>query len=364
MIERLLKDNIKDIPPYVPGRSREEIARGYGLQPEEIIKLASNENPLGPSPEAVKAINDYSGMASVYPTADASELRGALADYLGVKKEQVIAGNGSDEVLDLAVKLFLGEGDEAVISTPTFSMYQALTRVYGGRPVYVPMKEGFSYDIEGIKEAITERTKMVFLCSPNNPTGTVISRDGLMELLAEEVVVVLDEAYVEFAEGSFADLVRGHENLIITRTFSKAFGLAGLRVGYGIASEEIIGYMLRIKIPFSVNLLAEKAAIAALGDRGHLERSVRMAREGRDYIEREVDRIPGLSAYPSKANFVLVDTRGCKKTGAEISEGLFRKGVITRDCSSFMGLDEYYLRISVGTVDENRRVVEELKEIV
>jgi histidinol-phosphate aminotransferase len=364
MIERLLKDYIRDIPPYVPGRSKEEVAKAHGLDPERIVKLASNENPLGPSPEAVRAITHYSGMASVYPTADASGLREALADYLGVRKEQVMAGNGSDEILDLVVKMFLGEGDEAVISIPTFSMYQALTRLYGAKPVFVPMKGGFEYDVQGMKEAVSERTKIVFVCSPNNPTGTLIPRPGLEELLEEEVVVVVDEAYVEFSEGSFIPLVEDHENLIITRTFSKAFGLAGLRVGYGVANEGIISYMARVKIPFSVNLLAEKAAMAALGDRGHLERSVQLAREGREYLKREIDLIPGLLAYPSQANFLLVDTRETEMTAAEIAEELFRRGVITRDCSSFGGLDQYYLRVSVGTREENLRFVEELKEIV
>ncbi|NOZ76796.1 MAG: histidinol-phosphate transaminase [Euryarchaeota archaeon] len=364
MVEKLVREGVKDIPPYVPGRSREEIAKGYGLEQDRIAKMASNENPLGPPPKAVAAIREHAASSSVYPSADAAELRAALADYHGVETGQVVAGNGSDEVLDMVVRVFLDPGDEAVISTPTFSMYSSLTRVAGGRPVLVPMTGDFEYDLEGMKQAVTDRTKLVFICSPNNPTGTVVPGKGLEELLDEGPVVVVDEAYGEFADGSFAELVAGRENLVVTRTFSKAFGLAGLRVGYCITSEVIADYMLRIKIPFSVNLLAEKAALAALEDREHLEKTLELTRQGREYLTRELGRMPGLKVYPSRANFVFLDTRASGMTGAELSEALFRKGIITRDCSSFTGLDPYHLRISVGTMEENRRVVEELREIL
>jgi histidinol-phosphate aminotransferase len=358
MIEKLLNPNVKKISPYIPGRRREEIAKEYGIGLKDIIKLASNENPLGPSPEVVETLKKSAGEVSAYPDNEARTLRLEIAKYVGLEKENIIVGNGSDEVLDLAVKMFLGKGEEAIVPIPTFSMYHSLVKIYSGKPVYVPFDSNFDYDIDGIVEKISEKTKLVFICSPNNPSGTIIPEEGLLGILEKDVVVVLDEAYVEFSDASNVDKVKEYENLIVTRTFSKAFGLAGLRVGYGVASEKIIDYMLRIKTPFSVNLLAQKAAIASMRDKGHLKRTVALVRRERDALASQLAKIPKIRVYPSKANFILINLKGTGKKSKDVAEALLRKGIIVRDCASFYGMDEYHIRVSIGRPEENEKFLE------
>ena len=365
MIEKLIRSNIKDIPPYVPGKSKEEIAREFGLDPDKIIKLASNENPLGPPKTAIGAIGAASSKIAVYPDAIARDLTAELSRYVGMEEEQIIAGNGSDEILDLAVRLFIGKGDEAVISTPTFSVYESLVRIASGTPVFVPLKkDSFEYNICSILEKINKKTKLVFICSPNNPTGNLISEDDVREILETEVIVLVDEAYTEFCGCSFIDLINEYDNLIVIRTFSKAFGLAGLRVGYGIACKKIIDYMFRIKIPFTVNTLAQKAAITALKDGDHLKTTIETTEKGRDYLFFELSKIDSIKVYPSNANFILVNVKGTGKTAAEIAEELFKNGIIVRDCRKFRGLDEYHLRVSIGTMEENLKFLEMFRESI
>ncbi len=353
------RKGIEDIPPYIPGKSKEEIAKEYGLDEASIIKLGSNENPLGPSKKAVDIIAKYADKVSIYPEDGSSELRYKIAEYIGVGEGQVIAGNGSDEILDMAVKMFIADGDEAVIPVPTFSMYGKLVELYSGKCVYVPLGDGFSFDTDKILEKITSETKLVFVCSPNNPTGSTISEGGLKKILDRDVMVILDEAYTEFSSEPFVHLVNEYKNLIVLRTFSKAFGLAGLRVGYGIADSEIIDWMLRIRIPFSVNLLAQKAAIAALNDKEHLKESVELARVGRMLILEELSKVKGVRAYPSQANFVFIEL---DSKASEIVEALFKRGIIVRDCSFAEPGD--YIRVSIGTMEENKKFLENFKEVL
>lgn len=359
MTEKLMRKGIKDIPPYIPGKSKKEIAQEYGLDEDSIIKLGSNENPLGPSKKVIDVITEYADEVSIYPADIPKELHSKIAEYVGVDESQVIAGNGSDEILDMAVKMFVEQGDEAVIHVPTFSMYRKLVELYSGKCVYVPLGDGFKFDADKILEQITERTKLVFVCSPNNPTGSTISEEGLRKILDRNVMVILDEAYVEFSSESFVQLVNEYKNLIILRTFSKAFGLAGLRVGYGIADSEIIEYMLRIKIPFSVNALAQKAAIAALEDKEYLKKSVELVKEGRVFVIDEISKIKGARAYPSEANFVFVELDAKSE---DIVRSLQKRGIIVRDCG-FAGL-ENHIRVSIGTMEENVRFLENLREVL
>lgn len=354
-----LRKGIKDIPPYIPGESKGEIARAYGLDEESIIKLGSNENPLGPSKKVVDVIKKHADKVSIYPEDVSTELHRKIAEYVGVDEGQVIAGNGSDEILDLAVKMFIEKGDGAVIPVPTFSMYRKLVELYSGRCAYVPLGENFTFEIPAILGQIADRTKLVFICSPNNPTGTIISEVGLRKILNEDVVVILDEAYAEFSSGSYVKLVNEYENLIILRTLSKALGLAGLRVGYGIADSEIIEYMLRIKIPFSVNLLAQKAAVAAIEDEAHLQKSVELVKEGRTFILEELSKIDGVRTYPSQANFVFIEL---DVKSEDVVKSLQKRGIIVRDCS-FAGL-ENHIRVTIGTMDENTKFLENLKEVL
>ncbi len=354
-----LRKGIKDIPPYIPGKSKKEIAKEYGLDEDSVIKLGSNENPLGPSKKVIDVIAKYADSVSIYPEDVPSELHSKIAEYVGVDEGQVIAGNGSDEILDMAVKMLIEPGDEAVIPVPTFSMYRKLVELYSGRCIDVPLGDGFRFDVHKILENITERTKLVFVCSPNNPTGSTIPEAGLKEILDKDVVVILDEAYVEFSSGSFVNLVKEYKNLIVLRTFSKAFGLAGMRAGYGVADSEIIEYMLRIKIPFSVNTLAQKAAIAALEDKEHLEKSVELVETGRAFILEEVSKIEGVKSYPSQANFVFIEL---ESRAEDIVKALFKRGIIVRDCS-FTGLGNY-IRVSIGTMEENTKFLENFREVL
>jgi histidinol-phosphate aminotransferase len=353
-----MRKGIKDIPPYIPGESKGNIAREYGLDEASIIKLGSNENPLGPSKKVVDLIKKEAGRVNIYPEDVSDELHQKIAEYLGVDESQVIAGNGSDEILDMAVKMFIEDGDEAVIPIPTFSMYHKLVELYGGSCSYAPLSENFSFDIPAILGQITDKTKLVFICSPNNPTGGIISEVGLRKILNEDVIVVLDEAYVEFSAGSFVKLLDDYDNLIVLRTFSKAFGLAGLRIGYGVASREIIEYMLRIRIPFSVNILAQKAAIAALEDKGYLKKSVDLIKEGRAFL---IDGLAkaGVKPYPTQANFVFIEL----DAGSEdVVKALQKRGIIIRDCS-FAGLDNH-IRVTIGTMEENESFLENFKEVI
>lgn len=359
-LSRLAKDCIGEVPPYIPGKNIEEVASSYGLEPEKVVKLASNENPLGPSPLAKEAVLNASGKFHLYPDPEAGKLSTALKDYLGVESE-VAVGNGSDDLLEQMAKIFIGNGDEAMVATPSFSYYPILTRMYGGRVKEVPLEEGvksFSLNIGRVLSAIGDKTRIIFLCSPNNPTGNLISEGKIEEVLQSNKVVVLDEAYAEFAGRSLVELTEAYSNLVVTRTFSKAFGLAGLRVGYCACSEEIKELILRVKQPFNVSSLAQSAALAALEDREHLERSIALTRKGRVEILREVRPI-GLRAYNSHANFVLI--RG--KKGSNHAERLLQRGIIVRGCSSFPGLNEDYFRVSVGLEEQNRVFLRELKEL-
>jgi len=354
-----LRKGIKDIPPYIPGKSKKEIAKEYGLDEDSVIKLGSNENPLGPSKKVIDIITKYADSVSIYPEDVPSELHSKIAEHIGVDEGQVIAGNGSDEILDMAVKMLIEPGDEAVIPVPTFSMYRKLVELYSGRCIDVPLGDGFRFDVHKILEKITERTKLVFVCSPNNPTGSTIPEAGLKEILDKDVVVILDEAYVEFSSGSFVKLVKEYKNLIVLRTFSKAFGLAGMRAGYGVADSEIIGYMVRIKTPFSVNTLAQKAAIAALEDKEHLEKSVELVETGRAFILEELSKIKGIKSYPSQANFVFIEL---ESKAEDVVKALFKRGIIVRDCS-FTGAGNY-IRVSIGTTEENTKFLESFREVL
>ncbi|MFQ6136526.1 MAG: histidinol-phosphate transaminase [Candidatus Hydrothermarchaeales archaeon] len=363
MLEKLVKEGTREIPPYLPGRSREEIAEEYSLDENEIIKLASNENPLGPSPIAIDEIKKSLSEISTYPDPTATELRTKISKYLDLDEESVVVGNGSDEIMELVFKTFLNPGEEVVIPIPTFPLYENLTKAYSGIPVLIPQDKGFQFDVDKILEKINKKTKLVFICSPNNPTGSVILEEDLRKILKEELVVILDEAYVEFADRSLAGLVREYENLVVLRTFSKAFGLAGLRVGYGLADKRIIDYFLRVKLPFNVNILALRAAAGALEDRRFLEESIKTAKEGREFLFEELSKIDRVKVHPSKSNFLLIRLE-LQKTSKEVTEDLFKRGIIVRDCAHFKGLDGEFIRVSVGTMEDNRRFLECLKEVL
>jgi len=349
----LIKKEIFDIAEYVPGKSIEEIASAYGLDPASIIKLGSNENPLGPSPRAVRALMDTAPFANIYPSADAIELREALSKYTGFPVSNLIAsGPGMDGLLDGLCRLVIEKGDEVIVPTPTFAYYELPARACGGKPVFVRRNQNFSIDPEKLLEATSSRTKIIFLCSPNNPSGNLLPENDLRKILENtRSLVFVDEAYVEFADRNLTGLVREYDNLVVGRTFSKVFGLAGLRLGYGIMPEWLAKEYIRAATPFSVSLPALKAGIAALSDVEHRKRSVEIAREGRKYLK---EKIP-FKVYPSQANFVLVDVSPLKAKA--VTQNLMKKGIIVRSCDSFRDAGDTLIRVTAGTLEQNEKVV-------
>ena len=349
----LVKEDVANIAAYVPGKSIEQIAATYGFDPASVIKLGSNENVLGPSPKAVEAIIEKARDVNIYPSADASELVEAISEYTGFPVENICAsGPGMDGLLDNLMRLLISPGDEVIIPTPTFSYYGIAACANGAVPVYVKLKEDYGIDAEAIKNAESERTKFIFLCSPNNPTGRTVDEADLRSILEHtRGLVFVDEAYVEFADGDVSHLLNEYDNIIIGRTLSKAFGLAGLRLGYGLMPEWLKAEYMKIATPFSISVPAVFAGVAALSDAEHLEKSIAFSREGRDYLR---ENIP-FKVYGSQANFVLVDV--APLSSKDVTVSLLEKGIIVRDCRSFKDAGESLIRVTVGTAEQNKKVV-------
>ncbi len=358
-----LNPQISSLPVYIPGRPLDEVAREYGLAVDQVIKLASNENPLGPSPKALAAMEQVLRNIHLYPDGSAFHLKGHLAEKLYLTPQQLILGNGSNEIIEFVGHAFLNPEAEVVVSQYCFAVYPIVTALFGARLVTVPAR-GLGADIPAMIRAITPRTRVLFLANPNNPTGTLSSHADITQLLSEvppHVLIVMDEAYVEFLDDP-ADclaLIRedSQPNLLVMRTFSKIFGLAGLRLGYGVASPEIIAALERIRQPFNINSIAQAGAMGALNDAEHMARTRANNRQGLDYLQNAVAQL-GLEYVPSFANFVLVKVGD----GARVFADLQRAGVITRPMASY-GLPEW-LRISVGTPAENHRCMTELRRIL
>jgi histidinol-phosphate aminotransferase len=352
---------IRTLAPYPPGKPVEELEREYGIR--DSIKLASNENPLGPSPKAVAAIRDALADLHRYPDGSGYYLKRALAQKLGVSPDAVILGNGSNEVIELAVRTFLRPGEEAVSADQSFAIYRLVVQAQGGRNRIVPLRR-YTHDLEAMLDAITPATRLVFLANPNNPTGTIFRRREWEDFLAEvpeHVIVVMDEAYCEFVEDpDYPNSLTSHRPgraLLTLRTFSKIYGLAGLRIGYGIAPPELVDLMDRVRAPFNVSSVAQAAALAALDDDEHVERTRLCNRQGREYLQAEFQRL-GLEFVPSWANFLLVRVGN----GARVYEALLREGVIVRPMGVY-GFPEH-VRISIGTPAENERCVAALERVL
>jgi histidinol-phosphate aminotransferase len=353
---------IQKIPPYVPGTSKDEAARRYGIT--NPIKLASNENPLGPSPKALEAMAEHASRMHLYPDPDAADLKKAAAAFFNCLPEQVTAGNGSDEIIDLLCRAHLEPGDEVVIPSCTFSYYRIASLVCGAEITTTAMK-GHLIDVDDILQRVSSKTKIVFLANPNNPTGTCLSIEDVARLatgIPGDALLVVDEAYAAFVrQQDFASavcMINNMPNVAVISTLSKSHGLAGLRVGFCIAGEPVTGAISRIKPPFNMNTLALKAGEAALGDAEFLQKTLKTTWEGLDFLYGQLERL-GLEFTPSQTNFVLV------KIGDDsdkIYEKLMKKGVITRSMSSF-GL-RGYLRVSIGLPEENKAFVNALYQVL
>jgi len=358
----LANEHILGIAPYEPGKPIEELERELGIH--NAIKLASNENPLPPSDRVQRAILAALNHLNRYPDGSGFYLRQALAKKHGASPDQIVLGNGSNELIELLVRAFLRPGDEAVVPHPSFVVYPMIVQAAGGVRVMVMLKE-HRLDLEAMARAITPMTKVVFIANPNNPTATIVTADEVerfMTRVPERTIVVFDEAYIEFALGpDFPDTlnyVKQGRKVAVLRTFSKAASLAGLRVGYGVADADAIALMNRIRQPFNVNSLAQAAALAALEDDGHILECVRMIEAGRHFLYDEFKTL-GVQYVPARANFILVDVG---RSAADIYQKLLHEGVIVRPMTPF-GM-ETALRITVGTPEENRKLVKALRRVL
>ncbi len=363
----LVPEHIEHLTPYVPGKPVEELERELGIR--GAVKLASNENPLGPSPLALEAARAAAAATNRYPDGGGFRLRGKLAERLGVSPEMVVLGAGSNELVDLVIRTFCRpgpDGDEVLTHRHAFFMYHVSAQAAGVAFRESPVGPDLRCDVDALVAAVTDRTKVLFLPNPNNPTGAYVTRAELARLvdaLPERVLLVVDEAYYEYARAipdyPVAEAFRAKRpQLTWLRTFSKAYGLAGMRVGYGVTSPEIAGYINRVRLPFNVPSVAQEAALAALDDAAHVERSVRVNAEGMAQLRAGLVRL-GLRVFPSAANFVLVDVG---RDAAPVYEALLRKGVIVRPLRPAGLLS--HLRVSIGTAEENARALAAFAEVV
>lgn len=361
-IQNISRKQIFDLKPYVPGKPIEEVQRELGIS--DVIKMASNENPLGPSPLAVEAVGEALSLMNIYPDGSCFQLRRKLAGALGVEEKSIVLGNGSDELLKMIAETFINPEDEVIYGDPTFAEYEFAGLLMGAVIRAVPLID-YRYDLDGILNVVNPKTKIIFLCNPNNPTGTMVSRaelDGFTASLPPGVLLVIDEAYGEYAVSAEypngIDYVRQGRPVIVLRTFSKIYGLAALRVGYGITGMDIAAAMERVREPFNVNMLAQVGAAAALDDCGHLQRSRACNQEGKEYLYREISRM-GLQCVPSETNFILVDTLQDCQT---VFERMLRKGIIVRTGKVF-GYPTH-IRVTIGKPDQNTRFIKALQAVL
>ena len=358
--QNLVRSDIADMAPYTPIVPFDVLSKRLGIPAEDIIKLDANENPYGPSPSIYHALADEKDY-HIYPDPDSTALRQALSRYTGIDATHIIAGQGADELIDLIVRLFVSLGDAVINCPPTFGMYRFDTELNGGKIIDVERKANFSLDTESIVEiaADSKNTKILFITSPNNPDGSVLSDACLQHLLQLPLVVVLDEAYIEFAGGSRADWVLEHENLIVLRTFSKWAGLAGLRVGYGIFPEWIISHLLKIKQPYNVNIAGSAAAVASLSDVRHLQENIRKIVEERKRLYSALRNFDFLDPYPSEANFIL--SRVVGRDAAGLKAALAERGILIRYFNTPRLED--HIRISVGKPSQTSVLLDALEVV-
>lgn len=361
-MKELIRKSALSVKPYIPGKPIEEAKRQLGLN--QVFKLASNENPLGPSPKAVSAIKKCLLEINRYPDARGFYLKKRLAKYFALAPENFVLGNGSDELIDVLIKTLVEPDENIVTSQTTFLEYEIIARVNERKVKLAPLCY-FKYDLDAILKLVDKKTKLVFIANPNNPTGTYLTKDEVkyfLNAVPEHLVVIFDEAYDAFIDvNDYPDslsYLRGKKQIVILRTFSKAYGLAGLRLGYAIAQPELVSYMERVRQPFNVNCLAQAAGIAALDDKNFLKKTRRQVLEGKDFIYQELARI-GLGYVPSVANFILIDMG---MDGMKAFKLMLKFGVIVREMSQY-GLKNF-IRLTVGTQKENQRSVQVLKKIL
>ncbi|MFJ7683842.1 histidinol-phosphate transaminase [Peribacillus butanolivorans] len=357
-----VRKNIENLSAYVSGKPIEEVQRELGL--ESIVKLASNENPYGFSPLAKESMLIEIEQTSFYPEGLAPSLAEKLARKLNIKQDNIILGNGSDEILRLLTRTYIQQNDEVIMADVTFPRYETNVLIDGGTPVKIPLINGV-HDLQGMYEAITEKTKMIFVCNPNNPTGTIVQKEKLrsfIEKVPKHILLIVDEAYYEYVEDEeyleTLPFLNTHSNLVILRTFSKIYGLAALRIGYGLMDVSIIQELIKVKEPFNTNRLAQAAAFASLDDPTFVEQCAHKNEEGRRYLENELSEM-GLTFFPSHANFIMVKLN---HPGRYVFDELLKQGVIIRS-GHLLGY-ENTIRVTIGTPLENERFIKSLQNVI
>ena len=350
-------EHISALSPYSPGKPIEELERELGIK--NSIKLASNENPAGPSPAAIRAITaELKKTLNRYPDGSGYYLKTALAKKLSVKPEEIILGNGSNELIDIAARTFLAPGDKAVMAYPSFVVYSMAVQAAGGKAIQVPLRD-YKHDLDAMLSAVTPKTKMLFIANPNNPTGTMNTKeefDRLMSKIRDSMLVVVDEAYYEYVtDTGYADsfkYFRAGRDILILRTFSKIYGLAGLRIGYGIANKEIITEMNKVRAPFNTNSVAQKTAIEALKDNGHIKKSKEINNTGKKYLYKELSSL-GIRHVPTEANFIYMPVAD----SVNIYKKLLQAGIIVR------AMRPDAIRVTIGLPEDNKRFIKALKKL-
>ena len=368
----LARKDVKRLEPCVHGGEVWEIAEETGLSVEDLVDFSSSINPLGPSPRALEAIKNSFDKITLYPDSNSTALREALACHFGnINKNNVIVGNGSTELIYLFAQVFLKRGDVALVAAPSFGEYANAIVKSGGKSKHLKLTHNFQIELNAFLEEM-EGLRAVFLCNPNNPTSMLIPDNTLREIiekaLEEEVVVLLDEDFIEFVEDekrhSLVNRISKYPNVFVLRTFTKFYGLTGLRVGYGIADEETIEVFSKAKMPWNVNSLAQAAARAAMADKEHSRRTIELMKEEKKFLSNELSRIDGFHVFPADTNFILVDVRKTGFRASQLREKMIRHGLLVRDCSSFIGLDTFYVRVAVRTRKENERLLDAFRKVL
>jgi histidinol-phosphate aminotransferase len=358
-----IADGVKEMNRYQAGKSIEEVQEEYGL--EKIVKLASNENPLGPAIQVIDTIQSEAKNISLYPDSDSRELKKALSEKYQLDKERIFLGNGSDEILDLLMTLILNQGDEVIQADPAFIKYELAVKSRGGKSIKVPVDTDYKHDLKAMEAEITDKTKAILICNPNNPTGTMLKKEEIesfLERVSDEILIMVDQAYLEYitAESYFdgIELLEKHSNLMLMRTFSKVYGLAGMRIGYALTDPQLVDYLNRIRGPFNVNRLAQKAAVTALESQSHVEICQNLNDKEKNFLYQKFEEL-GLEYIETHANFLMVDTQ---MPAAEVFRKLQQQGVIIRPGNQF-GMDSW-IRVTIGTRADNEYFIRKLKSVL
>ena len=358
-----VRDNVKGMKKYKPGKGIKEVKKEYGL--DRVIKMASNENPLGHSEQVLNCLQESACNFHQYPDSNCNQLKNCLADFYNINKEKLFLGNGSDEIIDHIMTVFVEKGDEVILADPSFIKYKLAVQASGGISKEIPLTEDYRHDLDRMAEAVTEKTKVIFICDPNNPTGTTVGRKKLLDFIDEvpsDILLVVDQAYYEYVtETDYfkgLELIDQYSNLILLRTFSKIYGMAGFRVGYGIANPQLVELLNRVRSPFNVNKVAQIAAVAALNDQQHVKNSRDCNEKGKNYLYNSLDEL-GLQYIPTQGNFMLINT---EQNAVKVFEKLMQQGVIVRPGNIF-GLPTW-IRVTIGQKEDNQEFIKQLKNII